>query len=148
MLSTAVCSSVPPMAAQSPAADASARPGAKGPTAQRCRHAAPTASQRQTPRGSRTGKDANAHPSPAASRAVHPTAAVWEKFTRPPSRRICTSCAAASVRQPASAPARGRPSISRRTVAAATAATPTLMPSSAGWSTTPAASVPTAAARQ
>ena len=53
MLKTAVCSSVPPMAAHSPAPAASARPGAKGPTAQRCKQAVTAASHRQTPRGSR-----------------------------------------------------------------------------------------------
>ena len=148
MLKTAVCSSVPPMAAHSPAPAASARPGAKGPTAQRCKQAVTAASHRQTPCGSRAGKCANAQPSPAASRAVHPTVTVWEKFTRPPSRMICTICAAARVRQPASSPALGRSSISRRTVAAATAAAPSLMPSKAGWNAIPAASVPTAAARQ
>ena len=132
MLSTAVCSSVPAIAAHSPAPAASARPGAKGPAAQRCRQAVATASHRQTPRGSRAGKCANAQPNPAASRAVHPTVTVWEKFWMSPTSSSCMTCAAVSVRQPASTPAFVLPSTSRRTVAAATAATPSLIPSSAG----------------
>ena len=148
MLSTAVCSSVPPMAAHSPAPAASARPGAKGPTAQRCRHAVATASHRQTPRGSRAGKCANAQPKTAASSAVHPTVTVCPGLKSPPASTICSTCAAVSVMQPASAPAPGRPSMSRRTAAAATAATASLKPSSIGWNASPAASVPSAAAKQ
>ena len=127
------------MAAHSPAPAASARPGAKGPTAQRCRHAVATASHRQTPRGSRAGKCANAQPKTAASSAVHPTVTVCPGLKSPPASTICSTCAAVSVRQPASAPAPGRPSMSRRTAAAATAATASLTPSSIGWNASRAA---------
>ena len=56
--------------------------------------------------------------------------------------------AKAAAEQTASAPAPGRPSMSRRTAAAATAATASLTPSSIGWNASPADSVPSAAARQ
>ena len=53
MLTTAVSSNVPAKAAHSPAAAATARPGANGPRAHRCRQAAAMASHRHSPRGSR-----------------------------------------------------------------------------------------------
>ena len=131
-LSTAVCSSVPPSAVHSPAAAASASPGASTPTVQRCRQAVATVSHRQSPRGSRTERCANAHPTPAASSPVTATAVTCAGSTPPCVRMICKTCTAASAMQPASAPMRGRLSASRRTAAVTVTVTASLMPSSTG----------------
>ena len=110
------------MAAQSPAAAASARPGASGPRVQRWRQAVPTASQRQAPPGCCTGKRRNAQPIPAASRAVHPVATVWPGSRMPPARKMPRAWMASSVRPPAQAAVRELPPLSHRPATAAASA--------------------------